>query len=312
VSTIQYGIWDTILTCVLNRFVILLFCNQHIQLVDMLQLLRYFTFTTACMCFLSTSIFAHGPAHERIATLSKKIKKNPQNYSLYIDRAGFYKIDGNFDKSFADYQTAKTLNSDIPNLDYMLSELFYEFEYYNSALSTISSYQKLNINTAECYLMKAKIFDKLFMADSALYYAEAAYPHNAKPSTNYFVTVKEYVLFADKTNYKQAKHWMEEGKRRLPYDLVIQEEYVKLALKFQDFTTAEALCLEKIPTLKRKEYWQYLLADTYLRQGDEEKAIVQLNAARTSIDKLPRHHRSTSYIAKLDADIISKIKQIKS
>jgi len=255
---------------------------------------------------------AHGPAHERIAHLTKKIEKNPTDYNLYIDRAGLYKIDGNFDKSYADYMKAKSLKSDIANMDYMLAELFYEFDYFESALASINSFQKLNRSLAVCYNYKAKIFDKLFEADSALLYAELSYPYQAKPSTRFFVTVKEYALFANKEDYAKASYWLEEGKRRLPFDLVIQEEYVKLAMKFGDFDKAIALCNEKIGSLKRKEYWYFLLATAQTEAGKKEDALKNLVRASESIEKLPRNHKSTSYIANLRKDIELKQQQLKS
>jgi tetratricopeptide (TPR) repeat protein len=255
---------------------------------------------------------AHGPAHERIAYLTKKISKDPTDYNLYIDRAGLYKIDGNFDKSYADYMKAKSLSANLPNMDFMLAELFYEFDYLESALASLSSFQKLNRSLAECYMFKAKVFDKLFYADSALFYAEESYQYQTKPSTRFFVTIKEYALFANKADYVKACYWLEEGKKRLPYDLVIQEEYVKLAMKFEDYDKAIDLCNEKIGTLKRKEYWYFLLATAQAKAGKKEEALQNLVKASESIEKLPRNHKSTSYISNLRNEIDKQQEQLKT
>jgi tetratricopeptide (TPR) repeat protein len=275
----------------------------------MLPLLRIYKF----LCFFV--IFghfasAHGPIHEKIKHVTKKIDNDPSNPNLYVQRAGYYKIDRDFDKSFADYQTARNLDHSLKTIDYLVAELFYEFDYFNSALASLNSFQNQKINIAECYLLKAKIFDKLFMADSALYYGEAAYPHHTKPNTQYFVTVVNYVLFANNEDYARAKAWLEIGKQRLPYDLVIQEEYVNLALKFKDFQKAKALCEEKIPTLKRKEYWQFLLGTVYQEMNQLEQAKIQYNMALESISQLPRHHKNTSYIKTLKNQLLNKINSL--
>lgn len=277
----------------------------------MLQLLRRITLT-ASLCLYAFWCMAHGPIHEKIAEVSKKIEKNPTDPSLYVERAGYYKIDGNLDKSFADYKHARNLDSTLETLDLLIAELFFEFDHFHSALACATAFEQQQINTAECYLLKAKIYDKLFMADSALHYAEASYPFQSKPSTHFFVTVKEYVLFADKTDYKKASFWLDEGKKRMPFDLVIQEEYVNLALRFENYSKAEALCLEQIPKLKRKEYWYNLLASVYVLQDEKGKAIDSYSKALTLIDKLPRHHKNTSYIINLKSDIDSKLSQLKS
>ena len=265
----------------------------------------------AVLCLWYTNMAAHGPVHEDITRLTKLIAKRPTDYNLYVSRGGFYKLDGDFDKSYADYQTAKNIKQNLPAIDFLLAELFYTFDFHHSALASVNAFQKQKINKAECYLLKAKIFDKLFESDSALHYAEAAYPYLSKVSTHYFITTKGYALFADKNDYKTATYWMQEGKKKRPYDLVIQEEYINLALQFKDFDTAEKLCLEKLPTLRRKEYWQYILGNIYTHKGDNTAALAQYTAAIQSINKLPKHHKSTAYIAKLNKDIKTKQEQLK-
>lgn len=269
----------------------------------MLKLLRYLL-PSVILCLCANFVWAHGPAHEYIARLTKKIEKEPENASLYLARGGYFKEDGNFDKSFADYHKARALDPSLVTLDFLLAELFYDFEYYNSAIAAANTFQRQNINTAQCYLLKAKAFDKLFMADSAEYYSEAAYPHLKKYNTSYFVGTKVYVLFANKDNYKRASYWLDEGKKRMPHDLVIQEEYVHLAIKFEDYDKAIALCEEKIGSLKRKEYWYHLLAGAYSKAGNKQAAVQNLKLAESAINKLPRHHKSTSYIINLKKNIL--------
>ncbi|MBT8326170.1 MAG: hypothetical protein KJP21_00520 [Bacteroidia bacterium] len=272
------------------------------NLVVMLQLLRQYSLF-AIAIFFSVFAMGHGAIHEKIEETTEKINKHPLDPNLYVERAGYYKADDDFDKSYADYQHALYIDNSLKTIDFLIAELMYHFDYYYSALEAVTSFEKQKINTAQCYLLKAKIFDKLFEADSALFYAEAAYPHHTKPNTQYFVQVKEYVLFADKTDYENAKKWLVEGKKRLPYDLVIQEEYVNLALKFDDFSTAESLCLEQIPKLKRKEYWQFLLAGVYAKKGDKAQSQEYYNRSLASINKLKNHHRNTTYIINLKKKI---------
>ncbi len=275
----------------------------------MLILLRkyFFVYVFLCVCL---NLSAHGPIHEKIQDVTKRIEKKPYDPNLYVERAGYYKIDRDFDRSFADYQTARNINPNLKTIDFLVAELFYEFDHYYAALASVSSFQKQNLNVAECYLLKAKIFDKLFESDSALHYAEAAYPHHTKPNTHYFITVKNYVLYADKTNYERAKYWLEIAKKRLPYDLVIQEAYVDLAMQFKDYDKAQVLCEEKIPTLKRKEYWEYLLGTVYLQKGESDMAMNYFNKAKSSIDRLPRNHKNTTYIKTLTNNINKSIQKI--
>ena len=267
----------------------------------MLRLLRQST-TLTCLLFVLLSS-AHGPIHEKIERVNKKIAKNPNNAELYVERGEYYKIDRNFDQAFADYQHARNLNANLVTLDFLIAELFLDFDHYYSALQSANAFQKLNVNTAECYLLKAKIFDKLFEADSALYYAEASYPLQTKPSSHFFITIKNYCLYAHSDDYEKAKSWLLEGKKRLKSNMVIQEALVDLALRFNQINDAEAFCLEQIPKLRRKEYWYYKLALVYQQGGDLDRQKMYTTKALTAIDKLPRQHKNTSYIKGLREDI---------
>lgn len=262
------------------------------------------------MLFSVQITMAHGPIHEKIEKVTKQIKRHPEDADLYIERAGYYKIDDDFDKSFADYQMARILNPNLTTIDFLLAELFHEFNYNHSALVCIKSFEKLKINQAEALQLKASIFHKLSSPDSALHYAKAAYPHITKARTHFFLSIKDYVLAADSTNYADAMRWLKTGKERLPFDMVVQEVMVDLALQFGDLNTAKQHCEEQIPHLKRQEYWYFKLADVNLKMGDKVSALNNLNSSLNCINQLSRHHRNTSYIKSLIQQIEKRLNEL--
>lgn len=247
--------------------------------------------------------YAHGPIHEKIEEVNQRIEKDPLNAFLYLERSSYYKIDGNFDKAMADLVHARNLQSDILTIDFLAAELCYAFEHYHLALSYANVFQKSGISLDQTYVLKAQILDKLFMSDSAFHYMELAYPLQERYTTAFFKMASEFSLYAQKDNYERAAAWLALGKRHLPYDCVLQEEYVQLALKFEDYEKAADLCLEQIPKLKRKESWHYKLAQVYTQANQNVLALEQLKLALAAVDKLPRHFRSTDYIKNLRRDI---------
>lgn len=250
---------------------------------------------------------AHGPIHEKIHAVNKKIAKDPLNAYLYVERSSYYKIDRNYDGAQADLLHAQLLNPGIMTISFLMAELNYEFEYYRSALVNINQFETYQTSLGETYLLKAKVFDKLLEVDSALHYVTKAYPLQDVYSTHFFLLASQLSLNANNTDYGAAKAWLVLGKKHLPYDLVLQEELVDLALRYKRFQEAEEYCVQQIPKLKRKEYWQYLLAMVYKESGRSADCLASLDAAEASIASLPRHHRNTDYIKNLN----KKIKELK-
>lgn len=247
--------------------------------------------------------FAHGPIHEKIEKVSKQIAKNPNNPSLYIERAGYYKIDADFDRSHADYLKAQGLDPNLTTVHFLLAELYLFFGHEHSALHSIRSFEKEGINRFECLNLKAKIFDQLFKPDSALYYGSLAYSHMVKPRTHYFRTMKQYALNSNPDDKETPTYWLLEGLKKIPKDLVLSEELVDLYADQSEYQKAEDLCKRVLQSLKRKEYWHLKLAIIYNASGKRNKAVESLKDARDAISKLSNAHKNTSYIKRLTKEI---------
>lgn len=248
-------------------------------------------------------LYAHGPIHDKINDVNRRISKDPNNPFLYIERSSYYKIDRNFDGAQADLIFAQLLDSSIKTIPFLLAELNFEFGYYQTTINYLYHFEKEHLVLGETYLLMAKTFDRLFMQDSAMLYVNKAFPLQDQYNTAFFLFASQMALNQDKSNYSEAQAWLLKGKSYLPYDLVLQEELVVLALKFKKYDEAESYCTEQIPKLKRKEYWQFLLASVYLESNEAVKAKSSLQDAERSIASLPKHHRNTDYIKNLTKKI---------
>lgn len=253
--------------------------------------------------FVANNAFAHGPIHEKIEEVNKRIAVDPENASLYIERSSYYKLDGQFDQAHADLLIARRLNPSIKTIDFLAAELCFEFEYYNTALSYINLFEQQQMSLGETLLLKSKIFDKLFISDSALIYITKAYEHQDRYTTYFFTLASTFSVYANKDDYDAAYQWLKLGKSHLPYDLVLQKEMVSLSINYKKYDEAERLCLEQLPKLKRQESWYYQLAEVYSLKGDTAKALIALDNAEASVNKLPRHHKNTDFIKNLSKDI---------
>ncbi|MFY0644274.1 MAG: hypothetical protein JXR19_07390 [Bacteroidia bacterium] len=266
---------------------------------------------TIAIMLISAQLMAHGPIHEKIDLVNKKIKRNPSDATLYIERSSYYKIDAQFDMAMADLVKARSLDATITTVDFLAADLCYVFENYNMALAHISAFQALNMDLGECYLLKSKILDKLFMSDSALHYAKLSYNYKQNHNTTFFAFISELTLYADKDNYDDAIGWLMLGKKHLPYDIVLQEKMVDLAVKYSKYDQAVKFCNEQLPKLKRKEKWFFKLALVHNAAGDKEQALFNLEQSKKSIEQLPKHFRTTDFIKNLVNEINKLTDEIK-
>lgn len=85
------------------------------------------------LLILPSTVVAHGPIHESIKRVTKQIKKDPQNASLYIERGQYYQVDENFDLALNDFLTARAIDPKIKMIDYHCGKLFAEHGYPTTA-----------------------------------------------------------------------------------------------------------------------------------------------------------------------------------
>jgi len=79
-----------------------------------------------CLALLSSFVRAHESLHEQIAAITAKIKKDPKNASLYLQRGELHRLHRDWIHAAADYDRAARLQPDLMVVDLARGKMLFE------------------------------------------------------------------------------------------------------------------------------------------------------------------------------------------
>lgn len=263
------------------------------------------------VCCFYKQLEAHGPVHESIERLTKSIETFPDSADLYLQRGQFYKIDEDFDKAFADYNKARSLNPDNKHADLQCAKLFLEYDYPISALMYINKVLEETPTHVDGLMTRAAIYTRLNDNELAVSDFEEAIKAVREPRPEYYIAISKAVIAADSTNYKDAIAWLQKGEETLGSNIVLRSYAIDLAILEKDHNQALILIDELIETMKRKEKWLFKKAEILEKAGRIQEAYSYCEQATNAIQKLPRHIQGTRLITELEGNIALKMIELK-
>lgn len=264
--------------------------------------MKFTTITFLLFLVSSTFVFAHGPIHESIKRVTKKIKKDPKNASLYIERGQYYQIDENFDQAYNDFLTAKSLDPDIKELDYHCGKLFSQNGYPVTAERFTNNFLSYNSKHVGGLMLRASIYVQMGKDSLAIIDYEEAIRNTTTPQPEYFVDISKACIAADSTDFNSALKWLEKGEEYLGFNIVLMSYSYDLAKDVKEFEKAATIVDKVLPKLNRKESWLYKKAVVLEMAKDNENARNIYQETIKQIKNLPVRLQKTKMMLELEAN----------
>ncbi|MEZ5007126.1 MAG: hypothetical protein R2753_03120 [Chitinophagales bacterium] len=257
------------------------------------------------------NMYGHGEIHDRINLVTEEISQSPNDPVLYIKRGSLYMDDGDYDKTFLDIEAAKALaGEEYPPTMFLLAKMCFKMETYDIALRHINSFLSKEEGHVLGLLTKAKILTALEENDEAANFYQQAIektttllPENFMDLIN--VQIEAGQLDAAYQNYELAQ--MKFG-NLLVFDL----KAIEISEARSDFNTIHQILDDIIESQQRKERWHYKKAEYYLKAGEYEASIKELNLANESLLLLPYRIRITPAMQELSKNISAQEQNIKT
>src|ERR1051325_10483416 len=79
-----------------------------------------------CLSLMSSFALAHEGLHEQIVAVSAKIRRDPKNASLYLQRGELHRLHRDWTRAAADYDRASRLRPDLTIIDLARGKMLYE------------------------------------------------------------------------------------------------------------------------------------------------------------------------------------------
>src|SRR5687767_13149937 len=86
-----------------------------------------------CLALLASFARAHAGLHEQIVAITAKIKRDPKNASLYLQRGELYRLHRDWSRAAADYDRAARLQPDLKIIDLVRGKMLFEAGWFQRA-----------------------------------------------------------------------------------------------------------------------------------------------------------------------------------
>lgn len=263
--------------------------------------MKFYLILIALLILPAASAVAHGPIHESIKRVTKKIKQEPKNASLYIERGQYYQVDENFDLALNDFLTARALDPEIKMIDYHCGKLFAEHKYPATAKRFADRFLGYNQEHVAGLMLRASIYVQLKQDSLAIIDYEKGINNTNTPKPEYFIDISKAFIAADSTNFKSALQWLEKGEEYLGFNITLKSYAYDLAMDRKQHAKAVEIVDTVLPKLNRKETWLYKKGMA-LESGNNHRIAKEVYQETISnIRNLPRRFQKTKMMLELEA-----------
>jgi predicted Zn-dependent protease len=251
-----------------------------------------------CLALPLSFARAHEGLPEQIVAITAKIKRDPKNASLYLQRGELYRLHRNWTRAAADYDRAIRLRPDLKVVDLARGKMFYEAGRFERARPALDRFLSQQPDHYEGLITRARVLAKLGDRFAAAKDFTQAMAKASVPEPELYLERAE-VIAGDAKYIDEALNGLDEGIKRLGPLVTLQLSAIELELRRHNYDAALARLDVVTSQSERKETWLVRRGEILKLAGRQEEAHAAFNAALAAIESLPPAHRQSRAITTL-------------
>jgi predicted Zn-dependent protease len=260
---------------------------------------KFIWLVAICVALLPSFAHAHEGLHEQIAAITAKIKRDPKNASLYLQRGELHRLHRDWVRAAADYDRAERLQPSLQIVDLARGKMFFDSGKLQRARLTLDRFLVRQPGHYEGLITRARVLAKLGARVDAAKDFTKALALSSAPEPELYLERAD-VLAADKSQLDEALRGVDEGINKLGPLVTLQLAAIDLELRRKNYDGA-LVRLEQIAVQsQRKESWLVRRGDILKLAGRDEEARAAFNAALIAIESLPPAHRQSRAVSALE------------
>lgn len=266
-------------------------------------------FLTLCLALLpGLSAWGHGPVHEMIQEVSRRIEVEPTNARLYLQRGEYYRVDANFDAAYADFMQVLALDTSLHlAVDFQLAALFSQQRAPQAGLFHIQRFLGQHPHHIKALILEAGLYKQCGQDSLSLLSFAHALEYAEEPQPHHYLEIAQACLRADSTDFAGAQYWLEQGEQALGFNIVLRSYAIELDQLAGNYDAALAKVSEIIRQLPRHEKWLLHKAEILEKAGRKAEALAAYEATLAAIEQLPRRNRSTRAVSEWQGTALQAI-----
>lgn len=252
-----------------------------------------------CLTLLASFAHAHEGLHEQIAAVTAKIKRDPKNASLYLQRGELHRLHRDWSRAAADYDRAARLRPDLKVVDLARGKMFFESGRLRRAKFSLDRFLTQQPDHYEGLLTRARVLAKIGARDEAISdFTRALAQSSANPEPELYLE-RAHVTAEDANRVDEALSGLDEGIKRLGPLVTLQLPAIELELRRNNYDAALVRLDTVTSQSERKEAWLVRRGEILKLAGRDEEARAAFNAALIAIESLPPEHRQNKAVTML-------------
>ena len=264
-----------------------------------------------CMALVGSLAYAHEGLHEQIAAVTAKIKRNPKNAVLYLQRGELYRLHRDWMRAAADYDRAERLQPSLKTIDLARGKLFFEANKFRRAKYMLDRFLSSQPEHYEGVVTRARVLAKLGeRSDAARDFTHALSMSSESEPELYVERAK--VLAEDEQHISEALQGLDEGINRLGPLVTLQLTAIDLELRRKDYNAALTRLDQITAQSERKEIWLVKRGEILTFAGKDDDARKAFTAALSAIESLPAGNRHSRSVLALEIRARSALGQQRS
>jgi predicted Zn-dependent protease len=260
-----------------------------------------------CIALLPSFVNAHEGLHEQIAALTAKIKRDPKNASLYLQRGELHRLHRDWSRAAADYDRAARLQPSLKIVDLARGKMLFESGRLQRSKSTLDRFLSRQPGHYEGLLTRARVLAKLEKRSDAARDFTEALTASSVPEPELYLE-RASVLAGDEQQITEALRGLDEGIAKLGPVVTLQLAAIDLELRRHNYDAALTRLDQITAQSERKETWLVRRGEILKLAGRDDEARAAFNAALVAIESLPAAHRQSRSVTALELRARSALK----
>jgi predicted Zn-dependent protease len=260
-----------------------------------------------CIALLPSFVYAHEGLHEQIAAITAKIKRDPKNASLYLQRGELYRLHHDWSRAAADYDRAERLQPALKIVDLARGKMLFESGRIQRAKFTLDRFLSQQPRHYEGLMTRARVLAKLGERSAAAKDFTQALSVSSVPEPELYLE-RARVLAGDEQRVTEALRGLDEGINKLGPVVTLQLAAIDLELQRNNYDAALTRLDQIAAQSERKEAWLVRRGEILKLAGRDDQARAAFNAALVAIAALPASHRQSRSVTALELRARSALK----
>jgi tetratricopeptide (TPR) repeat protein len=257
--------------------------------------LRLFLFL--CLV-LPAPALGHGPIHEQIEEVTRRIEREPRNAQLYLKRAELYRVHNDWRAALSDYQATRRLDPTLDVVDFCEGRMLLEAGDLKRAKRALDRFASRHPEDPEALWARARVETKLRRHQAAVDDYTRALARLPQPKPEHFLERARALAAAGRT--EQAIAGLDEGIQRLGPLVTLEIPAIDFELELSRCDAALARLARIIDQSPRKESWLARRGEILARAGRDQEAREAFAQALKAIESLPSQFQTTRAMKELE------------